>query len=1794
MMYHNSTDMLTDELIIPDKLDSSMANIHNGNKYTPPLDYQKSHKLPNSPQLTEDEVWLSPNLRTLELVRRRKLIRRYSFNEQVIHAGLIQFNQGGCNLVIILQDSAQIYNLSTGDQSSVSFPFPISAAFNYSGGIILERKQQPLPTNEDYEYKYITLTDPISPFGLVSFANNQIDILRNSRMVSFANSSYGNNFSVLYDSSTNMLHIYYTRLLENNVNRGRSNLVDAPQGRTKSNNYFATDSQVNETTGQDPLPKTANRALRRIFSSKRRVSSITSGTNSSVAVTTMPNANISANLNLAPGNDQFLAPHSILPTRDISSAMNRIYSSNNRDRNPNEDISYESISQSSKTTALLSSHPLDDNAVLSNNKQEDSLFQTILSKDLSLVKVSSIALPEYIRFDSDERFRALCSIPLNFEDSEAIVLFDSENNFSKIWSIKMTPAIINSVSFKLYGNSPDGLISLSNFNSILTHDSETSSPRNLKHITTLRLSSQTVQIPGSLALFYEDDKDAIVLYNPLLDIFSTPLKLKTCMSDAEGRSAVLIKDSFKDSLDQRLQNTKLIPSTDLTKHCFELLKEIVPSEVFYPILFSWQHILNQEISMGYNMVQEFQALSLLLTTLLHFFNTGNSPDLNSPLYHDISFNYLTKPDINMVLILPKIVMGFHLLREEIYLNVLRSMELGLMDEFLKHTVKSMNWPVEWVVYYSSDTNATMENIVNDDNTESRIFAHPLDEPPSIMKSLYSITENSQIPLTPFISFSRLVDSSPDVDVRISPRCFKTIRLYEMIRSPDFTSNYLLDILSGLKISINEINTYPVGIMKPIKDILHIVENTVSKPDPALNLSLINRPDLRKGVATLLKDNGTAGPVNVLNEEIDFSTPTYISLATENRKPRSILSVLTDVTQMSEGEERNKPSTLDSMLDDPNWSLSNATNKNNELKMKENSDLIFATDQRFKEAITMVNNSVPQRIHFLCTSTEYTKILTKRKIYLKIIALRMATSGIGNGSIMYGTETPLSTQIWNIPIISDTVVFPNGSRLKITTDEVVDTVQEWTSFHSGVSSGLKISPNSSEITGSWISYNRPQKLDAMFGGFLLGLGLNGHLKNLEEWHIYNYLSPKITFVSVGLLLGLCASNRKSKDYKLIKVLSVHIVALLPEGSNDLNINVNVQIAGLVGLGLILQGSQNSRISMTLLKELKSLIKIQDEYRSIETYRIGVGIGIGLINLGYGNSLDHYKQSRDEMSELIEEGLGMQTGHDNYNEKLPENQYEEDKLVSELLSIIDENPEKEKDWISENSQIGSIICLAFLFLRTNNSKIASSMSIHHVNEYITIRADLYMYREWMYYMIMWDTIDYSLDFLLKDINPSRLKTNIDSGNLPIYYTIAGRVLAIGIKFASSNKIKVRNNLLTLIDTFLPFYQYTKGENEQFGTSADFKLTIKGINILLNTLIVSSSMVMCASGDIEVLRRVRYLHDVVTGRFSDMYKHMPRTSSGNTNADDTAMSTADISGQVDGDLNQQAPANEFENELDNEDMEAMGEEGVEEHMKKRIREEIENENHYGKYMSTNMALGFLFLGSGQYALKTSTLEDIAYIILSVIPLYMEPYPFQELKHFWSLSVEPRCLVIKDSITNKAINGVTVNVTFETSSNLPENPSYEMQTLTTPCLLPDIAKIVQIKTNTDKYYPLELNFDAEKKAVDYFKEGTIVYILPKSEEENVYRSVKDIQTALCEKMERFNGLAEKSQPHMNYVGDKSCHDPVMMELKSELSKMKTSSYTLSSDYNVEMLCSDVYSGDVADYNIEAWKAKHLNGGNV
>ena len=126
------------------------------------------------------------------------------------------------------------------------------------------------------------------------------------------------------------------------------------------------------------------------------------------------------------------------------------------------------------------------------------------------------------------------------------------------------------------------------------------------------------------------------------------------------------------------------------------------------------------------------------------------------------------------------------------------------------------------------------------------------------------------------------------------------------------------------------------------------------------------------------------------------------------------------------------------------------------------------------------------------------------------------------------------------------------------------MSHWAEFHNGVAAGLRIAPGISKVMrnhtsvlhpltythltihtphhthtspythltlhtlqldSTWIIFNHPpeEKFSNGYAGFLMALGLHGHLASLSEFHLYNYLQEKHELTVVGLLLGISATR-----------------------------------------------------------------------------------------------------------------------------------------------------------------------------------------------------------------------------------------------------------------------------------------------------------------------------------------------------------------------------------------------------------------------------------------------------------------------------------------------------------------------------------------------------------------------------------------------------------------------------------------------------------------------------------------------
>lgn len=445
-------------------------------------------------------------------------------------------------------------------------------------------------------------------------------------------------------------------------------------------------------------------------------------------------------------------------------------------------------------------------------------------------------------------------------------------------------------------------------------------------------------------------------------------------------------------------------------------------------------------------------------------------------------------------------------------------------------------------------------------------------------------------------------------------------------------------------------------------------------------------------------------------------------------------------------------------------------------------LLFKDDRRLFEAAKLLQPNRPS-VAKCIPEPQWTEVETFD--FYKEVASQAATRALaippGRGMFHFSARIPLLTERFPISGFNlSTIIKPSGTT--VSTDKASFTEEKicWAFFHSGVSAAVSISRDAKEIDTSWIVFNRPSNdLTNRHAGFLLGLGLNGHLRNIAKWHAFNYLTPKHTMTSIGLLLGLSASYYGTMDTIVTKLLSVHVTKLLPPGSAELNLSNLTQTAGIMGVGLLYAHTQHRRMSEVMLSEME-FVELQDPHVPTdnlrdEGYRLAAGFALGFINLGSGNDL----RGLHDMH-LVERLLALAVG-------------------SKKVSIVH---------VLDRATAGATIALTLIYMKTNDEALAKKIDVPETIHLLdNVRPDLFLLRTVAANLIMWDSIRGTFEWIRSRLRPfhrDRYKLNtvrsLDSEDLPLYNIIAGLCFSIGLRFSGSHDTGLRDVLLHYLDEFI----------------------------------------------------------------------------------------------------------------------------------------------------------------------------------------------------------------------------------------------------------------------------------------------------------------------------------------------------------------------------------------------------------
>ncbi|XP_024080333.1 anaphase-promoting complex subunit 1 isoform X2 [Cimex lectularius] len=515
-------------------------------------------------------------------------------------------------------------------------------------------------------------------------------------------------------------------------------------------------------------------------------------------------------------------------------------------------------------------------------------------------------------------------------------------------------------------------------------------------------------------------------------------------------------------------------------------------------------------------------------------------------------------------------------------------------------------------------------------------------------------------------------------------------------------------------------------------------------------------------------------------------------------------------------------------------------------------LRFNKDQRVEEARRLLNSSEPVTIN-VTQRSDVTDIefVEEQERCLYAICTRTMALPVGRGMMDLHTTVPVViTEQLNIPKLCLVgKAPPRGTTVELNHIEVVPNMNLWPLFHNGVAAGLKISPLSKNIDSTWILYNKPKNgIDALpeHAGFLMGLGLSGHLNNLMHLYLYNYLNKCHEMTSVGILLGLAASKRGTMDVRVTKLFSLHIESLLPPTSIELNLVQNIQVAALLGIGLVYQGTGHRHIAEALLSEIGRPPGPEMENScDRECYSLAAGLGLGLVVLGKG--ADPTTLADLDLADTLQ--YYMIGGH-----RRPLTGSQKEKYKSPSYQI------REGDCVNNHvTGPGATLALAMMYFNTGNIAIANWLEAPD-SEYMLdfICPDQLLLRTLAKGLVMWDQIIPTVSWVEAHI-PASIRpyclvkpregledVDLETMSQAYCHIIAGACMALGLRFAGSANNRAFETLLHYCKLFTSLS--SKSIAELAGKST--------IETCICVTLLSLSVVMAGTGDLEVLRLCRHL--------------------------------------------------------------------------------------------------------------------------------------------------------------------------------------------------------------------------------------------------------------------------------------------------------------------------------------------------
>ncbi|KAF9904755.1 Anaphase-promoting complex subunit 1 [Linnemannia zychae] len=778
-----------------------------------------------------------------------------------------------------------------------------------------------------------------------------------------------------------------------------------------------------------------------------------------------------------------------------------------------------------------------------------------------------------------------------------------------------------------------------------------------------------------------------------------------------------------------------------------------------------------------------------------------------------------------------VLVALHLVYVDRGLNIATSQEKD-MEPLLKLLARLVGWKTWEDFYARRDFSTTKRVEMPDVFMEGETL--PLDcfkfDPPDIFKWVADmVTRPQETEVFPTLDFLSLVrDPEPSLSpIPMSAPCDltrKVTRFFTALTMDETGYQSTVRAIVEERFTSMQLDQLPFGISVPLREALWKCRNNPPPDMDSFALSFIGRNDLAE-----LRSNQAPGyymkpPVQ------DKDAPKRQDIATLCKE---------DTPQERENEMESTGT---------------------EIAEAEITNMRFGADMRIAETQRMLQSSVMLKIRPKDEpGLNEDDLRISHQEVLRKLALRTLALPVGRAILTFGTMTRILTQRCPFPDITlSAKVLPVYGETALDLSLIGgEQAMSWPLFNNGVAAGLKISLASKDVSPSWIIYNRPDNLTCNHAGFLLALGLTGHLKKLAWSHVWRYLSYKHELTSTGLLLGLSCAYIGTMDTATTKLLFLHAPALLPKDGSEFNLSLLTQVACVLGIGLVYMETSNRRMAEVMLTEIGStwghFLELSSNLQ--EAHSVAAGFGLGLITLGQGNKPMGLRDMK-----IVDVLLSYMPGSADRPQR-PRNQGMADN-TGQYTGMNDMSGTRRHTGV-DLTGTGATIAMGLMYLKTNSRSIAAKLAVPETQYLLDyLNPNSLMLRVICRAIVLWDEIIPSEDWVLSQV-PEFLR-DVKTGGPPTtetgpqsYYSIrAGACFAIGLRFAGSGNEAAYKCIHQHLDMFLDLGRISRVE------SYEDSITMSTMRTCLDVTTMAASMVIAGSGRIDFLRTLRKLHRRIKG--------------------------------------------------------------------------------------------------------------------------------------------------------------------------------------------------------------------------------------------------------------------------------------------------------------------------------------------